>query len=130
MSYAIRDAPGSLKPSITQRDIELEVAQCVGGVASPILSNIYLHRLDTFVETVLIPEYTRGKRRAFNPAYRRAQYRVRQARQHGDRDEARALGKHLRGLPSQDPDDPDYRRLRYVRYADDCVPRTLKEASM
>jgi group II intron reverse transcriptase/maturase len=59
-----------------------------GGVASPILSNIYLHRLDTFVETVLIPEYTRGKRRAFNPAYRRAQHRVRQARQHGDRDEA------------------------------------------
>jgi group II intron reverse transcriptase/maturase len=35
-----------------------------GGVASPILSNIYLDRLDTFVETVLIPEYTRGKRRA------------------------------------------------------------------
>jgi group II intron reverse transcriptase/maturase len=92
-----------------------------GGVASPILSNIYLHRLDTFVETVLIPEYTRGKRRAFNPAYRRAQHRVRQARQHGDRDEARALGKHLRSLPSQDPDDPDYRRLRYVRYADDTV---------
>src|SRR3954466_9246545 len=69
-----------------------------GGVASPILSNIYLHRLDTFVETVLIPEYTRGNRRAFNPAYRRVQYRVRQARQRGDRDEARALGKQLRVL--------------------------------
>ncbi|NIY69310.1 RNA-directed DNA polymerase [Streptomyces malaysiensis] len=35
-----------------------------GGVASPVLSNIYLHKLDEFVETVLIPEYTRGKRRA------------------------------------------------------------------
>ena len=31
-----------------------------GGVVSPVLSNIYLHRLDEFVETVLIPEYTRG----------------------------------------------------------------------
>lgn len=31
-----------------------------GGVASPILSNIYLNHLDTFVETVLIPTYTRG----------------------------------------------------------------------
>src|SRR5262245_39699328 len=40
-----------------------------GGAASPILSNIYLHKLDEFVETVLIPEYTRGKRRARNPAY-------------------------------------------------------------
>ena len=38
-------------------------------MASPILSNIYLHKLDQFVETVLIPEYTRGKRRARNPAY-------------------------------------------------------------
>ena len=32
-----------------------------GGVASPILSNIYLHKLDVFVEHVLIPEYTRGR---------------------------------------------------------------------
>ena len=43
-----------------------------GGVASPILSNIYLHRLDSFVETVLIPEYTRGDRRAITrPTTRR-----------------------------------------------------------
>jgi group II intron reverse transcriptase/maturase len=41
-----------------------------GGVVSPILSNIYLHRLDQFVEKVLIPEYTRGERRAINPALR------------------------------------------------------------
>jgi group II intron reverse transcriptase/maturase len=31
-----------------------------GGVVSPILSNIYLDRLDSFVETVLIPQYARG----------------------------------------------------------------------
>jgi len=34
-----------------------------GGVLSPCLSNIYLDRLDSFVETVLVPEYTRGARR-------------------------------------------------------------------
>src|SRR6266852_7334828 len=33
-----------------------------GGVLSPVLSNIYLDRLDKFAETVLIPEYTRGTR--------------------------------------------------------------------
>ena len=38
-----------------------------GGVVSPVLSNIYLDRLDKFVETVLIPEFTRGERRAHNP---------------------------------------------------------------
>ena len=42
-----------------------------GGVVSPILSNIYLHKLDVFVETVLIPQYTRGKRRKRNPEYGR-----------------------------------------------------------
>lgn len=41
-----------------------------GGIASPVLSNIYLHKLDDFVEDVLIPEYTRGRLRKRNPAYR------------------------------------------------------------
>jgi len=40
-----------------------------GGVVSPILSSIYLDRLDVFVETVLIPQYTRGTRRRSNPEY-------------------------------------------------------------
>src|ERR1700746_1956743 len=34
-----------------------------GGVVSPVLSNIYLHKLDAYVETVLIPQYTRGEHR-------------------------------------------------------------------
>jgi group II intron reverse transcriptase/maturase len=38
-----------------------------GGVVSPVLSNIYLDKLDKFVETVLVPDYTRGQRRATNP---------------------------------------------------------------
>lgn len=90
-----------------------------GGVASPILSNIYLHRLDSFVEKVLIPDYTRGDRRARNPAYIRMQTRLATARRRGDRAEARKLRQQMRSLPSSDPNDPGYRRLRYARYADD-----------
>jgi hypothetical protein len=90
-----------------------------GGVASLILSNIYLHRLDAFVETVLIPDYTRGVLRARNLAYRRVADALARARKGGDRAKARELRKRLRGMPSQDPCDPGYRRLRYVRYADD-----------
>ena len=56
-----------------------------GGTASPILSNIYLHRLDSFVETVLIPECTRGTRRARNPAYLQVTNALARARWHGDR---------------------------------------------
>src|SRR5260370_40828980 len=42
-----------------------------GGVVSPVLSNIYLSKLDTFAETVLIPQYTRVDRRKVNPEYRK-----------------------------------------------------------
>jgi retron-type reverse transcriptase len=56
-----------------------------GSCTSPVLSNIYLHRLDTFVETVLIPEYTRGGRRARNPAYLEEANALARARRAGDR---------------------------------------------
>jgi group II intron reverse transcriptase/maturase len=90
-----------------------------GGVVSPVLSNIYLDRLDTFVETVLIPEYTRGGRRARSPAYDEMANAIARARRRGDRSAVRELRKQLRGLPSGDPTDPGFRRLKYVRYADD-----------
>jgi AI2M/AI1M-like, HNH endonuclease/Type II intron maturase/Reverse transcriptase (RNA-dependent DNA polymerase) len=92
-----------------------------GGVISPILSNIYLDQLDKFVETVLIPEYTRGKRRKTYPAYQEVLYAIQRARKRGDRATVRELRKQQRKLPSQDPQDPDYRRLRYCRYADDTL---------
>src|ERR1700678_2582713 len=60
-----------------------------GGVVSPILSNIYLSKLDTFVETVLIPQHTRGERRKVNPEYGKAHYRLTRARREGDRASAR-----------------------------------------
>jgi group II intron reverse transcriptase/maturase len=92
-----------------------------GGVVSPILSNIYLSRLDTFVETVLQPRYTRGKLRAPNPEYLRTKSAIGRARERGNRATARALRKQLRATPSKDPQDPNYRRLRYTRYADDIL---------
>src|SRR5712671_3052747 len=90
-----------------------------GGTVSPILSNIYLHKLDEFIEQELIPQYTRGTSRKDNPEYKRIQRRLAAARRHGDRTAVRDLGKQLRRLPSKDPMDPGYRRLRYLRYADD-----------
>jgi len=92
-----------------------------GGVASPILSNVYLDRLDTFVEQTVLPEYNHGRLRRQNPAYQATEYAIQRARRRGDRGAMRALRRQRRTLPSQDPDDPDYRRLRYVRYADDWL---------
>ena len=90
-----------------------------GGVLSPILSNIYLDRLDKFVETELIPEYTQGDVRARNPVYAERYAAFKRAWRRGDRVEVRKLRAEQRDLPSKDPFDPCYRRLRYVRYADD-----------
>ena len=38
-----------------------------GGIVSPILSNIYMDRVDKYVERTLIPEYTRAERRRGYP---------------------------------------------------------------
>lgn len=92
-----------------------------GGVVSPVLSNIYLHKLDEFVETVLIPQHTRGSRRRDNPAYHAVKYQHAQARRRGDRAAARDLLRRMRSMSSKDPQDPCYRRLRYLRYADDEI---------
>jgi group II intron reverse transcriptase/maturase len=92
-----------------------------GGVLSPILSNIYLDKLDSFVETVLLPGYTRGAGRSGNPAYKKVQRALARARRRGDQAAVRALRKQLRSLPTVDPSDPGYRRLRYLRYADDIL---------
>ena len=92
-----------------------------GGIVSPILSNVYLDRLDAFVETTLLPTYNRGLARKHNLTYQRIQMQSRRAKRAGRTAEARTLRLQLRHLPSVDPFDPDYRRLRYVRYADDFL---------
>jgi group II intron reverse transcriptase/maturase len=92
-----------------------------GGVASPTLSNVYLDRLDQFVETRLMPQYNRGRLRKTNPEYKRVENALLRARKRGDRRSVRELSRVRRTLPSQDPNDPGYRRLRYVRYADDVL---------
>jgi group II intron reverse transcriptase/maturase len=90
-----------------------------GGVVSPILSNIYLDRLDQFVERVLLPTYNYGDRRKPNPPYMALLNAARRKRIAGEHEEARKLRQQAQQMPARDPDDPDFRRLWYVRYADD-----------
>ena len=92
-----------------------------GGVVSPILANVYLDRLDKFVETVLIPAHTRGKTRRRNPEWKALNRQARYHQKQGHHARALELRKQVRQLPSVDPYDPGFRRLRYVRYADDFV---------
>ena len=77
-----------------------------GGPASPLLCNIYLHKLNEVVERELIPQYTRGAPPERKPPILEVEARQTRARKRGDRAAARALEKQLRTLPSADPMDP------------------------
>ena len=93
-----------------------------GGVISPILSNIYLNEFDTFVASTLAPTYTRGDKRRTNPTYNRLNARLHKIKgKLGRKRAAQQLRKQRRQLPTLDSYDPDYRRLWYVRYADDFL---------
>src|SRR2546430_4758562 len=71
-----------------------------GSIIGPILSNIYLSHLDRFVETTLIPAYTKGERRKANPAYSRLTSQIQRKRKQGKTKEVKALEKQRRELPS------------------------------
>ena len=78
-----------------------------GAVLSPVLSNVYLDRLDRFVETALLPKHNRGDRRRCNPAWIRLRGQATRLEKAGRQDEAdllrrqmkqvhRGLGRHWR----------------------------------
>ncbi|MBU0510795.1 MAG: hypothetical protein KJ638_03720 [Chloroflexi bacterium] len=95
-----------------------------GGNLSPLLSNIYLNELDQMMVTK-IAKFNRGKvRQRRNDYYKITTRKVRakKAAQHtGDWTKYKALRKQLLSMESGDPQDPDYRRMYYVRYADDFL---------
>src|SRR5438552_16705499 len=83
-----------------------KVCNFVGGVVSPILSNIYMDRLDKFVENTLIPGYTKGTTRKEYPAYRRLLHLAQYHRENGNLERAKTLRKEAQQIPSVDPNDP------------------------
>ncbi len=92
-----------------------------GGIVSPILSNILLDKLDKVVENVLIPQYTKGVKRKANPEYKTLMGLSDRLRRQGNTEKAEELRNQAQKLPSTATDDPDFRRLNYVRYADDFL---------
>jgi group II intron reverse transcriptase/maturase len=93
-----------------------------GGIISPILANIYLHELDEHIENIQA-ELEKGELRKPNPEYRslqRKRLRLAQAGKANTR-KHKELGKQMRKLPSLDTQDPNFVRVKYVRYADDWM---------
>lgn len=105
-----------------------------GSGISPILANVYLHELDTFVEG-LRQRHEAGDRRQRNPEYGAILYQRSQLLKKAGGSwtpEIRHLTKRMRRLPSQNTHDPNFVRIKYLRYADDWIlgvigPRSLAE---
>lgn len=92
-----------------------------GSIIGPILSNIVLDRLDKYVEEQLIPDYTRGKMREMNPDYHRLNWQALRLEKKNGGKRAHELRKQMQNMPSKNPNDSNFRRLWYVRYADDFL---------
>lgn len=94
-----------------------------GSIVSPMLANVYLHELDIFVES-LRTKYEKGERKRVNPKYtaiKKEQLRIAKGIKQATLEQRRALGVNLRKLPSLMHDDPEFIRIKYVRYADDWI---------
>jgi retron-type reverse transcriptase len=95
-----------------------------GGIISPILSNIYLDKLDKYVTEVLIPKHTKGIERRRNKEYESLVNRANYYQRKGQPEIAKKARQMARQLPSADPHDPNFRRLKYIRYADGFLRAT------
>jgi len=91
-----------------------------GGIISPILANIYLNELDTFV-SMLELKHTKGQIRHRNPEYMRLNLDRFRKNKSGNTREAESILKEMRQLATQDLMDKSYVRVKYTRYADDFI---------
>ena len=102
-----------------------------GGIISPILANIYLDKFDKYIKEYAA-KFRKGDRRSINPEYWRLnnkKNRLKQKLQKTSDEQMRKnylyeiaqLSKQMLSIPHKDAMDADFRRLQYVRYADDFL---------
>lgn len=88
-----------------------------GSIVSPLLANIYLNSLDNFI-TELKLKFDKGTKATINPVYNRLARRKERAK---TIEEKLAIHKLLLQVSSKLNIDPNFRKLEYVRYADDWI---------
>lgn len=102
-----------------------------GGIISPILANIYLDKLDKYMKEYA-SRFDKGTKRKITKEARsnehRKSYLLGKLKLEKDETERLSLKNEIRkvemirlSIPRCDEMDPNYRRLKYVRYADDFL---------
>jgi retron-type reverse transcriptase len=101
-----------------------------GSIISPILANIFMHQLDLFIMN-LKKDFDKGNMAKRTTISRSLEYQISKARQEYNYEKVKALIKLRNITPASEPEDLNFRRLMFVRYADDWVlgiRGTYKEA--
>lgn len=92
-----------------------------GSVFSPLLANIVLHELDSKMEDIR-KNFEKGLKRARNKEYDKLTSKIQSLQKYSPGSpEIKELAIERRKLTSSDPFDPNFKRLMYLRYADDFV---------
>ena len=102
-----------------------------GGIISPMLANIYLDKFDKYIKEYAA-KFRKGDRRSINPEYWRLNNKknwLKKKLQKTSDEQIRKsylyeiaqLSKQMLSTPHKDAMDADFRRMQYVRYADDFL---------
>jgi len=100
------------------RHIKQLIGTPQGSLISPVLCNIVLHQFDSFIKNSLIPEFSKGIARKGNPAYNSLAWSIGKTNCLKERKEIR---NRMRNMPSKLQMDPNYSKMKYIRYADDFI---------
>lgn len=102
-----------------------------GGIISPMLANIYLDKFDKYIKEYAA-KFRKGDRRSINPEYWRLNNKknwLKKKLQKTSDEQIRKsylyeiaqMSKQMLSTPHKDAMDADFRRMQYVRYADDFL---------
>nr|QTG38659.1 hypothetical protein [Ganoderma sp. TQC-2021a] len=91
-----------------------------GSIVSPLLCNIFMNQLDQFMSSLAF-QFNKGDKPRLNNEYSAHASALARAKRKGDLDRMKVEMAAMRKLNSIDFYDPNFRRLYYVRYADDWI---------
>lgn len=92
-----------------------------GGILSPILCNVVMDRFDEYMNKQK-NKYDQGKTRGHNREYQKLEYQRIKSKSMSER---RRLLMDMRRVGNVNKLDPNFRRMKYIRYADDFVILTI-----